>query len=227
MRASVRHIEPGGVGYHLGYTTLEGFLDFQDPWNTDLLPFFDLRLHLFNNVRVAGNAGLGLRSVGKLVWGAYAYYDYRLTNHQQYNQASIGFECIGEVFDARINGYLPLGAKKSTLFGGRREFAFKSANGELGFKHSFFYAALGPYYLDGYYAKISWGGRSRFAVSFGPHVQCEASASYDKLFRWVGQGQFSLIFPFGSRKPVKIEETPPQRRAMSPVGRNEIIPVFH
>jgi hypothetical protein len=227
MRIEMRHIEPGGVGYRPGYTTMEAFLDFQDPWNTSILPFFDLRVHLFNNVRVAGNVGLGIRAVSSRIWGVYAYYDYHLTLHQGYSQASVGFESLGEVWDVRVNGYLPLGAKKSSHFGGKREFALKSANGEVGAKYSFVYAALGPYYLDGYYGKISWGGKVRLAISFGPRVQVEASGSYDKLFQWVGQGQIGLSFPFGSRKNLKPKEIPLQKRAMSSVGRNEIIPIFH
>ncbi len=233
-KIALRHIEPGGVGYHPGYTTLDGFFDYQDPWDGSWLPFFDLRLHLLNNQRVAGNAGLGIRYTTSRIWGANAYYDYRLTMQQPYNQVSIGFETLGKVWDFRINGYLPLGAKKSSKFGGRREFALKSANVEIGVRYSPLYAALGPYYLEGYYSKISWGGKVRIALDITDYFQIEAISSYDKLFQWIGQGQLSLIIPFGSRKVVRpkdgrscAQELCLQKRALSPVGRNEIIPVFH
>ena len=55
-RASVRHIEGGGIGYNEGYTTLEGFFA-PDPERLSVMPFIDLRGHVFDNGTMAANAG--------------------------------------------------------------------------------------------------------------------------------------------------------------------------
>ncbi len=60
FRIMARHIEPGGIGYHQGYTTLEGFFSLYNGWN-HWLPFLDARCHIFNDGRPSVNAGLGLR----------------------------------------------------------------------------------------------------------------------------------------------------------------------
>jgi hypothetical protein len=114
MSVSVRHIDPGGIGFKEGYTTLEGFFSLN---KGSYIPFLDLRGHVFNNGKYAANAGLGLRFVsGCRSYGINSYYDYRTTKHQHYNQIEVGLESIGEKFDIFINGYLPVGSKKSPFF---------------------------------------------------------------------------------------------------------------
>ena len=41
-RASVRHIEGGGIGYNQGYTTFEAFLN-SGPGHWPVMPFLDIR----------------------------------------------------------------------------------------------------------------------------------------------------------------------------------------
>ncbi len=114
MHVTVRHIDPGGIGYNHGYTTLEGFFALHE---TSYVPFIDLRGHVFNDGRFAANAGFGLRWVsGCRSYGFNSYYDYRKARHQHYNQIGMGLESIGELFDVFINGYLPVGDKKSPYF---------------------------------------------------------------------------------------------------------------
>ena len=168
-RASIRHIEGGGIGYNQGYTTLEGFFS-PDPTLT-LMPFFDLRGHIFNNGKAAINAGAGLRKIERgRVYGLNAYYDYRNTQKRiHYNQVGFGFETLGKLWDFRINGYVPVGKKvassqmKFAGFSGHNmilsqkyEFAMKGFNAELGFhfgqslgrsRFSDFYAGAGPYFF--------------------------------------------------------------------------------
>ena len=48
MRASVRHIEAGGIGYNKGYSTLETFIA-GNPTRWSVMPFLDLRGHVFND----------------------------------------------------------------------------------------------------------------------------------------------------------------------------------
>ena len=112
-RATIRHIESGGIGYDDGYTTLEAFLA-SDPSQWRVTPFLDARGHVFNNGKWAANAGIGVRSLwGNRAYGINAYYDYRSTGRFHSNQTGIGLETLGELFDFRLNGYLPVGAKTS------------------------------------------------------------------------------------------------------------------
>ena len=163
-RVSVRHIEKGGIGYDQGYTTFEGFFS-TDPNFSTGMPFLDLRAHVFNNGKFASNVGIGLRKIeGCRVYGINAYYDYRKTQKNNYNQIGIGLETIGNLWDFRVNGYIPVGREISQIsnskFAGflghhmmlsqKYQFAMKGGNAELGFhfgKSDFydFYAAFGPY----------------------------------------------------------------------------------
>src|SRR4051812_21635157 len=61
MHVDVRHTESKGVGYNDGYTTLEGFGIYDH--NSYFMPFLDLRGHVFNDGQLAGNVGLGERTV--------------------------------------------------------------------------------------------------------------------------------------------------------------------
>lgn len=113
IRIELRHIENKGVGYNTGYTTLEAFLaPSGNRWH--VTPFLDLRGHVFDNGKFASNAGIGLRLLSNCrVYGFNAYYDYRNTKEQHYNQVSFGFETMGVRWDFRLNGYLPVGNKTS------------------------------------------------------------------------------------------------------------------
>jgi hypothetical protein len=246
MRATVRHIEANGVGYDQGYTTLEGFFS-QEFHRT--LPFLDLRGHVFNNGKLAANAGLGLRYLGERIWGANVYYDYRQTSHQDYQQISAGLESLGIRWDFRLNGYLPLTDRSKVSSGPtfdsfedhfmilarKTEFALKGANAEVGYHLDSIrfplYLAAGPYYLQGK-GKEAWGGSLRIAANLSPYIRIEGNTSYDSLFHWIGQGQISLIFPFGGRKQVRASRgccctdlLALKERAVQPVDRNEIIPI--
>jgi|JI9StandDraft_1071089.scaffolds.fasta_scaffold10828_5 hypothetical protein len=115
-RVTARHIEAKGIGYKEGYTTLEGFFALANRWD-DWTPFLDLRGHIFNNGRFALNAGIGARYLGDTrILGLNGYYDYRSTKRQDYNQVALGLESLGELWDFRINGYLPLGKKESSKY---------------------------------------------------------------------------------------------------------------
>lgn len=115
-RTSIRHIEGGGIGYNQGYTTLEAFLAL-DPSRSSVIPFIDVRGHVFDGGRFATNAGAGVRVLsGCRVYGINTYYDYRSTNRQHYNQFGMGLETLGVRWDFRVNGYLPVGDRTSHLY---------------------------------------------------------------------------------------------------------------
>ncbi|MGB7979140.1 MAG: right-handed parallel beta-helix repeat-containing protein [Chlamydiales bacterium] len=249
MRVAVRYTTPRGIGYSPGYTTLEGFLSqmYRDRW----LPFLDLRGHVFDTGRLAANAGVGLRYLSRSrVWGINSYYDYRDTKRQHYNQVAIGLESLGEVWDVRLNGYLPVGEKRSRPwnpkfdhFSGnsmylraKRDSALKGANLEIGahvdrIKSAPLYFNGGPYYLTGK-GVTTWGGALRGAVDlFKGYLRIEANLSYDHFFKWIGQGQIGVNVPFGKREKMRDRGLPcPSESALyarteQRVDRNEIIPV--
>ena len=253
VRITARHIEANGVGYDQGYTTVEGFFTPVHPFGKweQWVPFLDLRGHVFNNGKMAANAGLGCRYIASsTVFGVNAYYDYRNTKRQHYNQVSAGLEALGKIWDFRINGYLPVGWKNSPFFNTKfdrfkghsiylsrkRDFALKSANAEVGlhvdhFKDAPLYFAAGPYYLTGN-GKTSWGGSLRAAVDLFDYVRLEGNTSYDSLFQWIGQGQISVNLPLGPKRKVKKNNHSScgkalalSTRALQRVDRMEIIPI--
>ena len=215
LQLGLRHIEGRGIGYREGYTTVDAFLAPCDPLWDCWLPFLDVRAHVFNNGKPAANAGLGLRYLSSRIWGVNTFYDYRRTKHHDYNQVSVGLESLGCDWDFRINGYFPVGSKKSgfrhlefagfeghTLFlTRRREVALKGFNAEFGTFANFWscfpiYFAGGPYYLNGE-GKSTWGGEGRVNFTFADYFSIEVNTSYDGLFKWIGQGQFCINIPFG------------------------------
>ena len=252
VRISLRHIEANGIGYNQGYSTFEGFLAPPNPWSEKYVPFLDLRGHVFNNGKLAANAGIGMRGLmGHWVWGVNAFYDYRDTKHQHYNQIALGLECLGTVWDFRVNGYLPVGDKRSSLFGlkfagfrgnslltsHRYEFAMKGINAEAGahvntWKCAPLYFAAGPYYLEGR-GRVAWGGQLRAVVDlWNDYIRIEGNTSYDSVFHWIGQGQVGINIPLGYRRRVKQrcgytcrQERLLADRLLQRVDRFEIIPV--
>jgi hypothetical protein len=215
MRLRARHIEGKGIGYGQGYTTLEGFFSPLKPWKEVWRPFIDVRGHFFNNQKWAGNAGLGARYQGdKRIYGFNGYYDYR-KSRRSYHQMALGLESLGKIWDFRLNGYLPIGGKKSSYFHTRfssfkdhflfisrkREYAMKGFNGEVGahvnrIRNIPLYFTLGPYYLRGQ-GKAAWGGQARARLSLFDCVSMEGKVSYDPLFKWIGQGEIGLTFSLG------------------------------
>ncbi len=249
MRVTMRHIEGNGVGYDQGYSTLEGFFTLPCSLNGSWIPFLDVRGHIFNNGKPAANAGLGLRYAASRIWGINTYYDYRKTSHLNYNQISMGLESLGRLLDFRINGYLPVGQKSEhygtkmdgfkgnhLILSRKKEFDMKGANGEMGVhitnnKYAALYAAAGPYYLD-YKGINAWGGELRLALDVTDYFRIEGNTSYDNIFNWIAQGQFSVNIPFGGKKTVSPKKGRSCKnqgimatRALQKVDRNEIIVV--
>ncbi len=248
-RATVRHIEGGGIGYKNGYTTLEVFFA-SDPSQWAITPFLDVRGHVFDNGKFAVNTGIGLRSIwAKRVYGLNTYYDYRNTSHMHSNQIGVGFETLGPLFDFRINGYFPVGKTVSEpygspLFGGfsgnqvlvsqKHEFAMTGGDAEYGFHFGKsrlfdFYAAAGPYYYIGHLGDSTWGGKARIGGVYKEIVAIEFSDSCDRTFHNKFQGQISLTFSFGPKSKVTRKEDTCEfanvltSRMVQPVGRQEII----
>lgn len=200
QRATLRHIEAKGVGYHKGYTSLDFFLAPKCMLETHWIPFAEVRVHGFNDGRGALNAGAGLRYLcGDRFWGFNTFYDYRNTHRHHYNQVGIGFESLGAVWDFRLNGYFPCG-KRAT----NGQFAMNAGNAEVGalitqFDCGAVYAAANTYYMNNHH-KHAWGGGGRVVLNLWKYLTLQVNGSYDRIFKGIVQGQIALTYPFGEGK---------------------------
>jgi hypothetical protein len=225
MRVELRHIENKGVGYNTGYSTLDLFLaPSPDLWN--VMPFFNVRGHVFDDAKFATNVGIGFRTLANCrVYGMNAYWDYRNTSRFHYNQVAIGFETLGVFWDFRLNGYLPVAAKTSHLYhnsssldferfsghnalirtsrSGKRQFAMKGLDAEASFhlfknKNFDVYPAIGPYFYQ-YKNKHAIGGRIRLGAQITQYLTLEVIDTYDNRFHNNFQGSVSVNLPFGPK----------------------------
>jgi hypothetical protein len=228
MNIGVRHIEARGIGYKNGYTTLEGFGIYNR--HDRFMPFLDLRGHIFDNGKLAGNAGIGARSFLSSIQhllGYYLYYDIRQVGHDlTAQQLSPGIELLGRRMEYRINAYFPVGNQKSDrynydfdafkgnniLLRYKRQYVMKGADAEIGVhiaqSRSYdFYAGIGPYYFQASHDQ-SWGGKARLKGKYKEYVTLEASYSYDHLFGSIVQGSIGITLPFGTKVRKKERSCP-------------------
>ena len=228
MHVDVRHTESKGVGYNNGYTTLEGFGIYDH--NPYFMPFLDLRGHVFNNGQLAGNVGLGERTVIPSInhiFGLYLYYDVRQEDHGlTVNQLSPGIEMLGKRMEYRINAYFPVGNDEShayrhrfdkfdgnrIILKNRKKFAMTGADAEVGAhitqstRHDFYFG-IGPYYFTAD-PNNAWGGKTRLYWRYKDYVSLEASYSYDHIFKNVVQGTVAFSYPFGKKLERKGKNCP-------------------
>lgn len=220
------HTEGNGLGYSKGYTSLELFLS-QPLCQNQIIPFVDLRGHIFNDGKYATNSGIGLRWLNECaaqVLGVNFFYDSLKTSHRPYHQVSFGLEALNETWDFHLNGYFPVGHKKTHLFAfnydltssgfilvGKEQLAMRGVDFEADYhfctsEYFDLYVGGGPYYYWGRSAqtenvfrhshKHAFGGRLRAYASFMSCLSLEAVTSYDHRFKWTGQVTFAINLPF-------------------------------
>jgi Inverse autotransporter, beta-domain len=251
---TLSHVEGKGLGYSKGYTSLDMFMG-SLLCESEFAPFIDLRGHVFNNGRLAGNAGAGLRWLNipcRQVWGINAFYDSFSAHRRPYHQVSLGLELLSASFELHLNGYLPVGKKKTQIYlisydfskgflcKVREQFSMGGCDLELGYrfckmKPLDLYAGLGAYYYRGRSEKTKnafkettkqiGGGRFRVSASFMKYVKLEGTVTYDNRFRWGGQGLISFCVPFSPNGCFgNFEESCTCADTIfRPVERNEII----
>jgi hypothetical protein len=224
----VRHTESKGVGYKDGYSTLEWFGIVNG--NCRFMPFLDLRGHVFNDGKLAGNVGIGERSVMPSInhiFGLYLYYDVRQEEHGlMVNQLSPGLELVGRRMEYRINAYFPVGRDEShsyqhsfydfdgnqMLLQYKRRYAMKGGDAEMGVhltqstRHDL-YAGVGPYYFTADPDSF-WGGKGRLYWRYKEYISLEASYSYDHIFKNIVQGTVALGYPLGKKLKRKGKNCP-------------------
>lgn len=237
---TIRHIEPGGIGYDSGYTTFEG-LFFPTRTSINIWPFIDLRAHRFDNNEFAANAGLGVRYHSpkkKTVFGINSYFDYR-TDHSRrlyFTQCGGGLEMLGQFVDFRINAYIPSnkrGLVQKCIFdqyiGGyvmifkKTEVALRGSDAEIGgsllhMRYAELYAAAGGYYYQEICQNVV-GGKLRVNARLFSTLTLDYMMTYDPVYNTKIQGQVGINFQFGcSGKKSRMQQTLTQ-----PIRRNEIM----
>ncbi len=108
-RIGIGHTSSGS-GYD-GTTRFEGFVPLRQIPGADIT-FLESRFLLDNDGDIGGNIILGHREYDEpddRIWGGYVAFDSRETDDNTFHQLGLGVETLGEIWDARINGYIPLG----------------------------------------------------------------------------------------------------------------------
>ena len=114
-RVGVGHTSSGG-GYD-GTTRIEGFFPIGQTLGQDV-GFSEARLLIDNDGQVGGNLVLGYRTFDEgsdRTYGGYIAYDHRDTGDSSFNQIGLGVETLGTHWDARLNGYIPVGEQRNVV----------------------------------------------------------------------------------------------------------------
>lgn len=115
FRSSLSHTEGKWFDVDIGYTSFDGFVALGLGYQDAIIPFLDIRGHVFNDGKWAANVGGGLRYAidSKSIVGFNLFYDYRETRwHHNFNQIGFGLEYLTRCFDIRLNAYFPVGTTK-------------------------------------------------------------------------------------------------------------------
>lgn len=105
-----------GAGYENSFFSVEGFIPVKLTPNA--LTFFEGRVFWTTDNTLGGNVLLGqrfLNQVNREILGAYLGYDVRGTGNNTFNQLGFGLERLGENWDLRLNGYLPVGSTRQSV----------------------------------------------------------------------------------------------------------------
>lgn len=99
-----------GAGFD-GITRFEGFVPLRQNAGHDIT-FFEPRLTVDNDGHVGGTLLFGHRAYSQAsdrIFGGYVSADNRRTDDSNFYQLGLGLETLGDVWDFRINGYIPIG----------------------------------------------------------------------------------------------------------------------
>lgn len=224
FRWYVDHAEGRWLDNHDGYTSLGVFCALPNTLITsNLFPFLDARMHLFNHGGTAGNFGGGLRYLDRdnnRVIGFNAFYDYRKSSWNNYfHQVGAGVEILNDCWDFRFNGYFPVSGwkhskkKRFDHFVGsftatcqERRAGARGWDMELGrwlmkkgpCRCFDLYGAIGSYYYSFKEHRCNAiGGDVRLATNIGQYFNFEVKGGYDKVYHGNVQAKITLTFPLG------------------------------
>jgi trimeric autotransporter adhesin len=112
LQFKLRYSTDGSDTKNRGLGQIETFVPFsQDPGKS--ITFGEAKLNLDGNI--GGNLRLGYRQYlpsSNRILGGYLGYDNRSTGSANFSQIGLGFETLGDVWDFRVNGYLPVGSSR-------------------------------------------------------------------------------------------------------------------
>ena len=208
-RISARHVAGAGVGHTSGYSSLDWFLPLLPAESDSTMWFGDFRGLIFNDGQFGSNVGTGYRwfvEDQNRIYGVNGYWDTRNIDKLLFNQAGIGVESLGQIFDFRANGYTP--AVNDTyqqgdfFFSGNGLFlpstsALSGMDAEAGVNFPTFYQIStslfgGGYYYDSNHTIAAAGWRVRAEAAWRDNVVVGVSVQDDDLFGQTVNGMIEL-----------------------------------
>ncbi len=201
------------IGRIGGLSSFDAFFPVLEGDDSDWLMFIDARLLLGDdNHNLGSNVGLGARQYlpeYQRTIGGYVYYDTRDAGYANFDQISGGIETLGDIWDARLNWYVPTGTTRKQyatthvnnggsyqfighyLYGGTftryYQAAMKGLDMEAGAK---FYtndymdlrAYAGWYHFQASGSPQAWGWKSRVESRISDMVSLNLSVQNDRVF---------------------------------------------
>lgn len=200
------------IGRIGGLSSFDAFFPLLEGYDSDWLMFLDARLLLGDdNHNLGSNVGVGARQyipeIERTI-GTYLYYDTRDAGYATFDQVSGGIETLGDIWDARLNWYVPTGQTRNEyatthtdtggysfighyLVGGTftryYQAAMKGLDMEAGAK---FYsndymdlrAYAGWYHFQAKGSQQAWGWKSRVESRISDMVSLNLSVQNDRVF---------------------------------------------
>ncbi|MCB1114312.1 MAG: inverse autotransporter beta domain-containing protein [Chlamydiia bacterium] len=181
--------------------------------------FYQASLLRFSNYKWAGSAGIGIRWQPKRtchIVGANLFYDAREGVQDTYHQVGGGIEWLSNTWEARANGYLPVGAKShlkvANTFDDYAAGFFVQVNNieqvergvdvEVGRNAYYndmlrFYAAIGTaWYERTYSERDEWAFLARAFIEWKRYIRLEVRTFKERDNDWHVQGVATVSFPF-------------------------------
>lgn len=164
----------------------------------------------------AASGGIGLRKIdtfSEKVYGINLYYDHLDQNSGSFNQWGLGFELFSRHWEFHVNGYLPLGNKRSLISEHSEEFedgffaTFRTRQYALrGLEVSggywwdfcdnlFLYAGPGFYFYNNSRLGNIQGIEGTVEINYNDWISFKVNGSYDSKFKGRVQGVFALTIP--------------------------------
>ena len=212
-RISARHVAGSGVGHTNGYSSLDWFLPLLPAESDSTMWFGDFRALIFNDGEFGSNVGTGYRwfvEDQNRIYGINGYWDTRNIDRLLFNQAGIGVESLGQIFDFRANGYTPA---VNATYQHQPWNAYFRDNGlilpstaalsgmdaEAGINFPKFYQIStslfgGGYYYDSNHTIAAAGWRVRAEAAWRDNVVVGVSVQDDDLFGQTVNGMIELRY---------------------------------
>jgi len=232
-----------GVGWKNPYITVGGFTPVHnDRW--DGWWYTDIRAHLSDEGNFFGNFGVGRRmylNQFNTVVGTSVWYDLDLDRPEVFghtlHQVGLSFELLGDRWDYRFNGYIPVGSSDFTfdpecfvdnriLVGPYVDSALQGFDTSIGglvprMEAWATRAYLGMYYYRSNVVDRAIGVSGRLEVSPLPRIQCQLQLNHDDAFKTTGI--LSVQYQLAGARRLYAQE----RLLLEPTQRNDHVVRFY